>query len=75
MQTLTTSATSGTVTCPSYSATDHVAAPIANSHHEQGWIRLANGVIVFDDGGEILPDGRTVAAHRAEPAHRQVVAA
>lgn len=63
-----------TVTCPPYKA-DHDAAPIAASHHEQGWIRLANGVIVFDDGGEILPDGGIVAAHRAEPAHRQVVAA
>jgi len=26
----------------------------------QGWSLLCNGVIVFDDGGELLPDGRAV---------------
>jgi hypothetical protein len=29
---------------------------------------LCNGVIVFDDTGELLPDGRTVAPHRPAPA-------
>ncbi len=33
-------------------------------HPEQGWSLLCNGVVVFDDTGEILPDGRTVAPHR-----------
>jgi len=28
---------------------------------------LCNGVIVFDDGGEILPDGRAVAPDRPAP--------
>jgi len=27
------------------------------SHPEQGWSLLCNGVIVFDDMGEILPGG------------------
>ena len=27
-----------------------------------------NGVIVFDDGGELLPDGRAIAPDRAAPA-------
>ena len=31
-------------------------APVA-SHPEQGWSLLCNGVIVFDDMGEILPGG------------------
>ena len=31
-------------------------------HPEQGWSLLCNGVIVFDDMGEILPDGRVVPA-------------
>jgi len=26
-------------------------------HPEQGWCLLCNGVILFDDGGVILPDG------------------
>ena len=34
---------------------------------------LCNGVVVFDDTGEILPDGRTVAPHRAQV--RRLVAA
>jgi hypothetical protein len=28
---------------------------------------LCNGVIVFDDGGEMLPDGRAVAPDRPAP--------
>jgi hypothetical protein len=35
------------------------------SHPEQGWSLLCNGVIVFDDMGEILPGGRvTPPPHR-----------
>jgi hypothetical protein len=26
-------------------------------HSEQGWCRLCNGVIVFDDGNYLAPDG------------------
>jgi len=33
-------------------------------HPGQGWSLLCNGVIVFDDMGEILPDGRVVPPHR-----------
>jgi hypothetical protein len=28
---------------------------------EQGWSLLCNGVILFSDAGEILPDGKIVA--------------
>ncbi|PRX41358.1 hypothetical protein B0I32_1773 [Nonomuraea fuscirosea] len=28
---------------------------------------LCNGVVVFDDNGELLPDGRSVSAHCALP--------
>jgi hypothetical protein len=34
------------------------------SHPQQGWGLLCNGVVVFDDTGELLPDGRAVAPHR-----------
>jgi hypothetical protein len=37
---------------------DHDAARTVAFHPEQGWSLLCNGVIVFDDMGEILPDGR-----------------
>jgi hypothetical protein len=30
------------------------------SHPEQGWSLLCNGVVIFDDGGSLLPGGRAV---------------
>jgi hypothetical protein len=50
---------------------DHDAARVVSRHPEQGWSLLCNGVVVFDDTGEIMPDGRCVAPHR--PACRQWV--
>jgi Family of unknown function (DUF5999) len=47
--------------CPSATSTDHSAAHTMAAHPEQGWSLLCNGVIVFDDSGELLPDGRVVA--------------
>ena len=38
--------------------------PVVSCHPEQGWSLLCNGVVVFEDTGEMLPDGRTVAPHR-----------
>ncbi len=62
-----------TPACPSADAPGHEAAHPVARHPEQGWVLLCNGVVVFDDTGEILPDGRTVAPHR--PAVHQLVAA
>lgn len=57
--------------CPSSPGqTAHVVA----AHPEQGWSLLCDGVIVFDDSGELLPDGRVVAPHRV-PAERLAMAA
>lgn len=50
--------------CPSADATDHDAARQVVNHPAQGWSLLCNGVIVFEDTGELLPDGRTIAPHR-----------
>lgn len=50
--------------CPSADAPDHDAARMVRSHPEQGWNLLCNGVVVFEDTGELLPDGRTVPPHR-----------
>jgi hypothetical protein len=57
--------------CPSFNGrAPHVVA----AHPEQGWSLLCNGAIVFDDSGELLPDGRVVAPHRV-PADRLAMAA
>lgn len=53
--------------CPSADATDRDAACVVSSHPEQGWSLLCNGVVVFDDTGELLPDGRAIAPRRHHP--------
>jgi len=53
--------------CPRWAAPDHRAARIVSDQAGQGWSLLCNGVIVFDDGGELLPDGEAVGAARPTP--------
>ncbi|MCW2505224.1 MAG: hypothetical protein JWO79_3508 [Actinomycetia bacterium] len=50
--------------CPPSGAPDHDAAHVVAAHPGQGWSLLCNGVVVFEDTGEILPDGRVVQPHR-----------
>jgi hypothetical protein len=51
--------------CPPADRPDRAAARTVASHPEQGWSLLCNGVVVFDDLGEILPGGRVIPApHR-----------
>ncbi|WP_262402572.1 DUF5999 family protein [Actinomadura sp. CNU-125] len=50
--------------CPASDAHDREAARTVAHHPEQGWSLLCNGTVVFDDTGELLPDGRVVAPHR-----------
>jgi uncharacterized protein DUF5999 len=46
--------------CPDALAPDRTAAwPLAR-RPEQGWSLLCNGVVLFDDGGQLLPDGRAI---------------
>ncbi|MCW2879729.1 MAG: hypothetical protein JWQ95_3829 [Sphaerisporangium sp.] len=52
--------------CPPANAVDHDAACLVAFHPEQGWGLLCNGVVIFDDTGELLPDGRTVPVHRVD---------
>ena len=59
--------------CPSADHRDRDAARTVASHPEQGWSLLCNGVIVFGDLGEILPDGRVTPPHR--PAHVRLAVA
>lgn len=50
--------------CPAAHAADHDAARVVSRHPEQGWSLLCNGVVLFEDTGELLPDRSTVAPHR-----------
>ena len=50
--------------CPEPKAPDREAAKTIISHPEQGWSLLCNGVVMFEDTGELLPDGNTIAPHR-----------
>lgn len=50
--------------CSTADSVSHPSAAIVSSHPEQGWSLLCDGTIVFDDTGELLPDGRVVSPHR-----------
>jgi hypothetical protein len=50
--------------CPSADSPDREAAIVAAGHPEQGWSLLCNGVLLFEDTGELLPDGKVIAPHR-----------
>lgn len=52
--------------CPPAEAPDCEAACVVAAHPEQGWSLLCNHVVVFEDTGDLLPDGRIIAPHRAE---------
>jgi hypothetical protein len=45
--------------CPPADRPDRDAARVISTHPRQGWSLLCNGVILFDDLGELLPDRRT----------------
>jgi Family of unknown function (DUF5999) len=58
--------------CPRADASDREAAHVMASHPEQGWSLLCNGVVVFEDTGALLPDGRSIPPH--QPARLKVTA-
>jgi hypothetical protein len=64
-----------TPACPASSDFDRDAAHVLVAHPEQGWSLLCNGVVLFEDTGELLPDGQSIAARRHEllgaAAHRK----
>lgn len=55
--------------CPPAHAPDHVFARVVARQDDIGWSLLCNKVIVFDDSGEVLPDGTVV-----EPERRRILA-
>lgn len=46
--------------CADALAPDRMAAHVVVSRPEQGWSLLCNGVVVFEDAGALLPDGRAL---------------
>jgi hypothetical protein len=52
--------------CPAAYGLDRDAAHVIACHPEQGWSLLCNGVVLFDDTGDILPDGHCTQARRAD---------
>ncbi|MGW3652487.1 DUF5999 family protein [Streptomyces sp. NPDC000878] len=55
---------SHTPKCPSATSPDREAAHTVVGYPEQGWSLLCNGVLLFEDTGELLPDGRVIAPRR-----------
>jgi len=52
--------------CPTADAADRDAAHVVSAHPEQGCSLLCNGVVVFEDFGEILPNGICTDSRRSE---------
>jgi uncharacterized protein DUF5999 len=52
--------------CPSADSADRESARLVAHHPEQGWSLLCNGVLLFEDTGELLPDGQIIAPRRAQ---------
>ena len=50
--------------CPSADAHDRDTAHAIAFHPEQGWSLLCNGVVLFEDNGEILPSGAVSPCRR-----------
>ena len=50
--------------CPNADAADRDAAHVISAHPEQGWSLLCNGIVLFEDFGELLPDGKSFGARR-----------
>jgi hypothetical protein len=50
--------------CPSADSPDREAAHVVVHYPEQGWSLLCNGVILFEDTGELLPNGQIIAPRR-----------
>ncbi|MGW7258723.1 DUF5999 family protein [Streptomyces sp. NPDC054834] len=51
--------------CPSDQASDREAAKAITHAPAQEWAALCNGVIHFEDTGELLPDDRVIPPHRS----------
>ena len=48
---------SHTPACPDVRDSDRCRAHVVSDRSGQGWCRLCNGIILFDDGHYLTPDG------------------
>ena len=46
--------------CPKAHDSNALAAVVVADHWEQGWALLCNGILVFDDGGSLVPSQRNL---------------
>ena len=53
--------------CPTAEGPDREAARTLATHPDQGWSIPCNGVVLFEDTGELLPSGTAIAPHRPYP--------
>jgi len=53
--------------CPEATAPDFRAARVVAGQPSQGWSLLCNGVVLFDDGGALLPEGTALAPGVVRP--------
>jgi hypothetical protein len=51
--------------CPPADASDHAAARVVARHADQGWSLLCNGVVLFEDTGELLPNRQIIPPQSA----------
>ena len=49
--------------CPPAGSDRAFSARTIAGHPEQGWLLLCNGVVWFDDGGALLPNGSVLERH------------
>lgn len=50
-----------TTPCPSADSADREAAHLVAHVPEQGWSLLCNGIVHFEDTGQLLPNGGVIA--------------
>lgn len=55
--------------CPPAEASDREAAHTVATYPVQGWSLLCNGVLLFEDTGELLPNGEVIPPHRPTDIH------
>lgn len=61
--------------CPTTDSPRALRAVVLSPHPEQGWVLLCNGVVLFDDGGALLPNRRVLNGTVTEPAGVRALAA
>jgi hypothetical protein len=60
--------------CPTAAAPEEPAHLVVH-YPEQGWALRSDGVVLFEDTGELLPDGQVIHPHRPLYADRPAPAA